>query len=180
MLNDKKIQEALAERVGRTNPHATPGIERIVVNAGIGRRVVSEGKKAIEPVMLDLKRITGQKPTIRIAKKSIASFKLREGQPTGVVVTLRGKRAEDFMTRLIRVALPRTRDFRGISRTALDDAGNLNIGIPEQTVFPETAVDATGAVFGLQVTIVTTARDRKEGEALFEALGFPLAKEEEA
>ena len=180
ILKDKKAMASMAEAIGRKNAHSLPRIDRVIINAGVGRRVVSEGKKALEPVMVDLARITGQKPSMRAAKKSIATFKLREGQTTGIVVTLRGKRAEDFLTRLIRVALPRTRDFRGLKPSALDDSGNLNIGITEQTVFPEAAEDPTGALFGFQVNVVTTARNREEGEILFRGLGFPLAKEEES
>jgi large subunit ribosomal protein L5 len=121
-----------------------------------------------------LARITGQKPALRPARKSVDSFKLREGQTAGVVVTLRGKRAADFLTRLVRVVLPRTRDFRGIPRTSLDGAGNLSIGIREQIVFPDAAVEPTGILFGLQVTVVTTARNREEAEAFFRLKGFPL------
>lgn len=171
------IQKKLGERLGETNPFALPRIDRIVVNAGVGKRVVAEGKKALEPIARDLARITGQHPSVRPARKSVASFKLREGAPAGFVVTLRGRRAEDFLTRLIRVALPRTRDFRGVSPAVLDARGNLSIGIREQTVFPEAAMEPTGVIFGFEITIVTTAKNRKEGEALFRAIGFPLREE---
>lgn len=167
------------ESTGRTNIHATPYIQRVIVNTGIGKKVSSEGKKVIEAIEKDLARITGQKPAIRMAKKSIATFKLREGTPVGLVVTLRGKRADEFLTRLIRVAFPRMRDFRGIKLSSVDESGNLNIGIVEQTVFPEVAEDPTGVLFGFQVNVVSTARNREEGEQLFRSLGFPLANREE-
>lgn len=179
VLDKAKAREALVKSTGRSNVHAVPKIDRVVVNAGIGKRVASDGKKVIELIEQDLARITGQKPALRPARKSVASFKLREGTPTGLMVTLRGKRADDFLTRLIRVAFPRTRDFRGIKRSAVDSAGNLNIGVPEQTVFPEAAEDPTGINFSFQVNVVSTAENREEGEQLFRELGFPLMKEEE-
>jgi large subunit ribosomal protein L5 len=179
ILDYKKTDAALRQSTGRENVHALPRIKRVVVNAGIGKRVASDGKKIIEDIEKDLARITGQKPAVRSARKSVASFKVREGAPVGLMVTLRGKRAEDFLTRLIRVALPRMRDFRGIKRSAVDSSGNLNIGIPEQTVFPEAAEDPTGINFGFQVTVVSTAENRKEGEEFYRSLGFPLAKAEE-
>ena len=179
ILTNKKINDALAKQFGRENPHAVPKIDRVIVNAGIGKRVNADGKKVIELLEKDLARITGQKPAVRSAKKSIATFKLREGTPVGLVVTLRGKRADDFLTRLIRVAIPRMRDFRGIKLSAVDASGNLHIGIREQTIFPEAAEDPTGILFGFQVTVVTTAENREEGEALLRAVGFPLAKEAE-
>lgn len=179
ILYDKKVNKELAEKLGRTNPHALPRIQRVIVNAGIGKRVSSDGKKVIELIDRDLARITGQKPVIRKAKKSIATFKLREGTPTGMVVTLRGARADAFLTRLIKVALPRMRDFRGIKRSAIDASGNIHIGIAEQTIFPEAAEDPTGILFSFQVTAVTTARNNEEGEQLFRLLGFPIALPEE-
>jgi len=178
ILQTKEQVKELGETVGRSNPNAVPRIERVIINVGTGRRVNADGKKAIEPVEKDLMRITGQKPVIRKAKKSVASFKLREGQAAGVMVTLRGRRAEDFLTRLVRIALPRTRDFRGIKRSAVDEGGNMHIGITEQTIFLETVNEPTGVLFGMQVTVVTTARNKEEGEALFTQLGFPLQKDE--
>ena len=171
---DPKFTKMLRGRLGDVNAMALPRVKRVVVNVGVGRRVVAEGKKSIEPIVLDLSRITGQKPSIRPAKKSVASFKLREGLPAGLVVTLRGKRAEDFLERLIRVALPRTRDFRGIPLKSIDETGNLSLGIREQIVFPEAAADSTGLLFGLEVTVVTTAANREDAEAFYRLLGFPL------
>lgn len=179
VLDKAKARKALAESTGKTNVHAVPKIDRVVVNAGIGKRVASDGKKIIELIEQDLARITGQKPALRPARKSVASFKLREGSPAGLMVTLRGKRADEFLTRLIRVAFPRMRDFRGVKLSAVDATGNLNIGVPEQTVFPETAEDATGIIFSFQVTVITTAETREEGEQLFLELGFPLMKQED-
>lgn len=171
------LQKTLAERVGRSNVFSLPRIDRVVVNVGVGKRVVASGKGSLDPLVKDVTRITGQKPVFRVARKAIASFKLREGLPVGIYVTLRKKRAEDFLQRLIRVALPRTRDFQGIPMSALDASGNLNTGIREQTIFPEAASDPTGIIFGMQMTVVTTARNRKEAEELFRLLGFPLRKE---
>lgn len=171
------VQKALTERLGRSNVLSLPRVDRVIVNVGVGKRVVASGKGSLEPLVKDIARITGQKPVFRIARKAIASFKLREGLPAGIYVTLRKKRAEDFLQRLIRIALPRTRDFQGIPLSALDESGNLNIGIREQTIFPEAAADPTGVIFGLQITVVTTAEDRREAEELFRILGFPLRKE---
>ena len=173
----KNVFATMKEKFSYLNVSQSPKVEKVIVSVGVGS---TKDKKKIETIIDRLTKITGQKPLARPAKKSIATFKLREGQTTGIVVTLRGKRAEDFLTRLIRIALPRTRDFRGIKLSALDSGGNLNIGIMEQTVFPETSEDPTGALFGFQVNVVTTARNRKEGEILFRGLGFPLAKEEES
>lgn len=169
-----KRAAALAKELGRENVLSLPRIERVVVNVGVGRRVVAEGKKSLEPLLKDLARITGQKASVRSARKSVASFKLRRGQAAGIVVTLRRKRAEDFLTRLVRVALPRMRDFRGIPSKAVDRSGNLNIGIPEQTIFPEAAEDPTGVLFGMQVTVVTRAKNRDEAEKLYRLMGVPF------
>ena len=174
------ITALLAEQIGRENALSLPRIDRIVVNVGVGRRVVAEGPKSLAPIIKDLERITGQKPVVRLSRKAVASFKLREGLPVGLMVTLRGKRAEDFLTRLVRTALPRTRDFRGVPLKALDKGGNLTIGIREQIIFPEAAADSTGIVFGMEVTIVTTTRDRSEAEILLRALGVPFQKIESA
>lgn len=168
------LHRELQKKLGRTNILSLPRVDRVTVNIGVGRRVVAEGQKALEPLISDLARITGQKPSTRPARKAVASFKLREGLPAGLVVTLRGKRAEDFLTRLIRIALPRTRDFRGIPLGSIDSGGNLNIGIREQLIFPEATLHASGIVFGMQVTVVTTAKNRKEAEELFRVMGFPL------
>lgn len=178
MANQKQttIISELTKFLGRTNVLSLPCLDRVVVNTGVGRKVVSEGPKALEPLVRDLSRICGQKPAVRPARKAVASFKLRQGLPAGLVVTLRGKRAEDFLIRLIRVALPRMRDFRGIPLSAVDQNGNLNIGIREQTIFPEAAVDPTGVLFGFQVTVLTTAKSREEAERFYRLMGFPLQK----
>lgn len=168
------LQRELWGALGKRNPFSLPRVERVVVNVGVGRRVVAEGPKSLEPIIRDLKRITGQNPAFRPSRKAVASFNLRKGLPAGLIVTLRGRRAYDFLTRLVRVALPRGRDFRGIRLSALDRGGNLNIGIREQIIFPEATVDSTGILFGMEVTVCTTARDRPEAETLFRLMGFPL------
>jgi len=125
-----------------------------------------------------LAKITGQKAALRGAKQSVSSFKVRQGDPIGIVVTLRGKRMFAFLEKLINVALPRTKDFRGINRTAVDNVGNLTIGIKEHTIFPETADEDIRDVFGMSITLVSTAKNKKEGTAFFEILGIPFKKEE--
>lgn len=167
----------LKKEMNEQNLLALPRIERVVVNAGVGKRVVAEGEKVLEPIIKDLSRITGQKPAVRPARKSVASFKLRQGVPAGLVVTLRGRRAQDFLDRLVRTALPRTRDFRGIPSSSVDESGNLNIGIREQTIFPEAAHQPTGVLFGLQVTVVVDAQDRDEAMAIYRLLGVPFQKD---
>lgn len=149
-----------------------PRITKVVVNVGIGK--IAKDTKLIERIQSDLAKITGQKPAIRNAKKSIAGFKLREGTPVGVMVTLRGTRMYDFIDRLISVALPRSRDFQGIPAKSVDDRGNLNIGIKEQNIFPEVTYESLKDIFGLEVTVVVRAKDRQEGVALLKFMGFPL------
>ena len=173
-MSGQKLCDGLLKSLGRTNPFALPRIDRVVVNTGVGKRAVAGGKKVLEPLVKDLARITGQQPVVRPARKSVASFKLREGMPAGLMVTLRGKAADDFLTRLIRLTLPRMRDFRGIPLRSIDEGGNLTIGISEQTIFPETDEDPTGISFGFEITIVTTAQNREEAETLFRLMGFPL------
>lgn len=153
---------------------AAPRIRKIVVNASVGRLLVQQGEKALEPLVKDLLRITGQKPALRPAKKSVSAFKIRRGMPVGLVVTLRGKRAHDFFSRLMLLALPRLRDFRGIDPKTIDAKGNLTVGIREQTAFLEAAADPTGVLFGFEATVVTTARSKEEAEKFFRLLGVPL------
>ncbi len=167
---------ALREICKTDNALALPRIERVVVHAGIGR--ISKEKAAVQEVVDAIAAITTQKPILTTARKSIAGFKIREGQPIGVMATLRGERMWSFLDRLIVTALPRVRDFQGIARTSVDTYGNLNIGIREHTVFPEIVPEKATRTFGLQVTVKTTARTREEGEALFRALGVPLQKDE--
>ena len=171
-----KAFENLKETLGATNTHAVPKITKVVVSVGVGS---VKDKKKIEIIEDRLAKITGQKPAPRAAKKSIASFKLREGTVIGYQVTLRGQRMYDFIDRLIHISLPRTRDFRGISKNSVDPMGNLTIGLKEHSIFPETADEEVKDVFGLAVTIVTTAKDKASATAFFEYIGIPFKKEEE-
>lgn len=166
---------ALKDSMGYTNSEAAPRLEKVVVSVGTGS--ITDSNK-IELIKDRLTRITGQKPAPRPARKSIASFKVREGDIIGFQVTLRGKRMYDFMEKLVSVALPRMRDFRGISQSAIDDVGNLTVGISEHTVFPETPDEEIKDVFGLSVTLVTTARSPEEARSFLSYLGIPFAEEE--
>lgn len=158
------------------NAMAAPKLKKIVLNVGTGT-AIKKDKNKNETIADRLAKITGQKPAMRGAKKSIASFKIRQGDPIGIVVTLRGKRMYAFLEKLINVALPRTKDFRGISRKAVDNVGNLTIGIKEHTIFPETADEDIKDVFSLSITLVSTAKNQKEGFAFYELLGIPFKKE---
>ena len=162
---------ALAETFGYTSPMQSPRIVKVVVSSGVGKK---RDKKQLEVIEDRLAKITGQKPSPRAARTSIASFKVREGDTVGMQVTLRGARMFDFIDKLIHIALPRTRDFRGLSVTSIDDMGNLTIGLKEHTIFPETSDEDLKDVFGLAVTVVTTATSKTEAEAFFRHLGVPL------
>ncbi len=170
-----KMFDVLKEKFGYKNVMQTPRLQKIVVSAKVGSM---KDKHKVELVIDRLAKITGQKPRANAAKKSIATFKLREGSIIGYSVTLRGKRMTDFLDKLIHVALPRTRDFRGLKVTAIDEMGNYTIGIPEHTIFPETSDEELSNVFGLGVTLVTSAKTKEETEALLRELGLPLRKEE--
>ncbi len=165
---------ALAETFGYTSPMRSPRIQKVVVSTGVGKK---RDKKQLELIEDRLAKITGQKPAPRAARLSIASFKVREGDTVGLQVTLRGARMYDFVDKLIHIALPRTRDFRGLSPKAIDDMGNITIGIKEHTIFPETSDEDLKDVFGLAITIVTTAKSKPEAEAFFRHLGMPLIVE---
>lgn len=160
------------------NPLAAPQIKKVVVNVGIGRLVTSSRNSddLIEKISKELSMITGQKPALRVAKKSIASFKLREGMPVGLMVTLRGKRKDDFIYKFVNVVLPQVRDFWGIALKNIDERGNLNYGIKDHTVFPEISRDQNLVPFSLEVTFVPHARNREEAIKLYEVLNFPLQK----
>lgn len=158
------------------NVMAAPKLKKVVINVGTGT-AMKKDKNKNEAIADRIAKISGQKAALRGAKQSISSFKIRQGDPVGVVVTLRGKRMFAFLEKLINVALPRTKDFRGINRKAVDDIGNLTIGIKEHTIFPETADEDIRDVFGLSVTLVSTAKNKKEGTAFFEILGVPFKKE---
>ena len=157
---------------GFKNVMQVPKLDRIVVNMGLGEAV--QNAKLIESAAEELKAITGRKPVVTRAKKSIASFKLREGMPIGVMVTLRGEQMYDFLDRLISLALPRTRDFKGISPKAFDGRGNYTLGIREQIVFPEINYDKIDRIKGMNVTLVTTAETDEQGRALLKSLGMPF------
>lgn len=169
----KNTYETLKGDFGYTNIMQSPKIEKIIISTGVGK--IADAHK-IELIQDRVARITGQKSAPRSAKKSIASFKLREGDIVGYQVTLRGSRMEDFFEKLIHIALPRMRDFRGIKTTAIDELGNITIGIPEHTIFPETSDEDQRNVFGLAITIVTTAKDKKEAETFLRYMGVPLKK----
>ena len=162
---------ALAETFGYTSPMQSPRISKVIVSSGVGKK---RDKKQLELIENRLAKITGQKPAARGARLSIAAFKVREGDTVGLQVTLRGARMYDFVDKLIHIALPRTRDFRGISAKAIDDMGNITVGIKEHTIFPETSDEDLKDIFGLAITIVTTARSKDEAEAFFRHLGMPL------
>ena len=163
----------LTREFGYTNPLQLPNLEKIIVNIGLGEAI--DNSNAIDAATGDLATITGQKPIVNRAKKSIANFKLREGMPVGASVTLRSHRMWQFYDRLVNVALPRVRDFRGISRNSFDGNGNYSMGLTEQVVFPEIDYNRIDRLRGLQVVIVTTARTDEEGRRLLELLGMPFA-----
>ncbi len=167
--------EALKGDFGYTNVMQAPRIEKVVVSTGTGK---IDDKARLEIIKDRLAQITGQKASPRPAKQSIASFKLREGDIVGYQVTLRGKRMEHFMDKFIHVALPLTRDFRGLKVTAIDEMGNITLGIKEHAIFPETADEDLRDIFSLAITIVTTASDKAEAEAFLRHLGLPLQKVE--
>jgi large subunit ribosomal protein L5 len=164
---------ALKDSFGYKNANQAPTIEKVVVSVGTGR---IDDKAKIALIQDRLAKITGQKPAPRPAKQSIASFKLREGEIIGYQITLRGARKNDFLNKLIHIALPQTRDFRGLRTTSIDEMGNYTIGIKEHTIFPETADEEIKDVFGMSVTIVTTAKTKAEAEALLRHIGLPLQK----
>ncbi|KKS44160.1 50S ribosomal protein L5 [Candidatus Azambacteria bacterium RIFOXYD1_FULL_42_11] len=147
-------------------------IEKVVINVGLGRTVRDE--KFLEIVMRDLALITGQKPKTTLAKKSIANFKIRQGMVVGAVVTLRGAKMRDFLSRLVNIALPRTRDFRGLDAKSLDKNGNLTIGVKEHIVFPEISGEEVRNIFGFEITVVVKAKNRDEAIKLYKTLGFPI------
>lgn len=151
-----------------------PKVEKVVVSVGVGKMAKEKGRQ--DMVADRLARITGQKAAHRGAKKAIATYKTRIGDKVGYAVTLRGKRAEDFLNRLVHIALPRTKDFRGINAGAIDEMGNYTLGIKENTVFPETSDEELKDVFGMAVTVVTTAKNKKEAQAYLTHLGFPFKK----
>lgn len=172
----KKYQEEVVakmmEELKIDNQMAVPRFEKVALNIGLSR--AEKDQNFIENVTKDIRSITGQAPTITKAKKAISGFKIRQGQKVGMRVTLRGKKMWDFLDRFVGVALPRTKDFQGISLSNLDERGNLNLGIKEQLIFPEIKSDETDTIFGLQVNIKTTAESKEGGLKLFKLMGFPI------
>lgn len=171
-LYKDEITPKLMEKFQYKNVMQVPKIERVVVNIGVGEAI--QNPKALDGAVSDLTIITGQKPVITRAKKSIAGFKLREGMPIGCKVTLRGDRMYEFLDRLINLSLPRVRDFRGISPSAFDGRGNFALGIKEQTIFPEIEYDKIDKIRGMEVVIVTTAKTDEEGRELLRGMGMPF------
>jgi large subunit ribosomal protein L5 len=168
----EEIKPALTEQFSYSNPMQVPGVVKVVVNMGVGE--AAKDSKLIDGALRDLTAITGQKPQLRKATKSIAQFKLREGMPIGAKVTLRGDRMWEFLDRLVTVALPRIRDFRGLSAQQFDGNGNYTFGLTEQSMFHEIDVDKVDRQRGMDITVVTTAANDDEGRALLRALGFPF------
>jgi large subunit ribosomal protein L5 len=171
----EEIRPALVERFGYSTPMQAPKIEKVTVNMGVGE--AKQDSKLLDAASLQLAVITGQKPNIRRARKSIAQFKVREGMPVGVAVTLRGERSYEFLDRLMSVAIPRIRDFRGLNPRSFDGRGNYSMGVREQIIFPEVDYDEIDQVRGLDITITTTAATDDEAFALLEAIGMPFTKD---
>ena len=170
---DKVVPE-LKQSLGLANVMQVPKIAKITVNMGVGEAVAD--KKAMDSAVGDLTALTGQKPIVTKSRKAIAAFKLRQGVPVGARVTLRGARMYEFLDRLINVAMPRIRDFRGVSARSFDGRGNYTFGVKEQIIFPEIAYDQVDAIRGMDITITTTASDDREGRALLESFNFPFRK----
>jgi len=168
----KEIVPHLMKTLGLKNPMLVPRLEKIVVNSCTGEAV--QNVKILDTIAQELTAITGQKPILRHAKKSIATFKLREGQPIAVSVTVRRKRMYEFFSRLVNVALPRTRDFKGLPKRGFDGNGNYNLGIKEQTIFPEISLEKVDKPRGMNISIVTSARSDEEAQTLLKAMGLPL------
>ena len=171
---DDEVKAQLKESLELANPMEVPRLSKIVVNVGVGK--ATQQASLLEGAVADLRVITGQKPLVTKAKKSIAGFKLREGNAIGVKVTLRGDRMWEFFDRLITLAIPRIRDFRGLDPDGFDGSGNYNFGVTEQLIFPEIDYDKVDTVRGMNITIVTTARDNAEGKALLDAFNFPFRR----
>ncbi len=173
-LFESELRAQLQEELGLSNTMEVPRLSKIVVNSGVG--LATQQSNLIDGAVTDLNLITGQKPAVTVAKKSIAGFKLREGNPIGVKVTLRGDRMWEFYDRLVSLAIPRIRDFRGLSDKSFDGRGNYTFGVVEQLIFPEIDYDKIDQIRGMDITIVTTARTDDEGRALLRALGFPFRR----
>jgi large subunit ribosomal protein L5 len=168
----KEVAPAIAKEFGITNPMAIPRVQKVVLNMGMGEAIANA--KILDTATEELRTITGQKPVVTKAKKSIASFKLRQGMPIGVMVTLRGDRMYEFLDRFVSIALPRVRDFRGVSPKAFDGRGNYTIGVREQLIFPEIDFNKVDKLRGMNITIITTARNDEQARALLKGLGMPF------
>jgi large subunit ribosomal protein L5 len=171
----EEIRPALMERFSYSTPMQAPRIDKVTVNMGVGD--AKQDSKVLESAIDQLGTITGQRPSVRRARKSIAQFKVREGMPVGVAVTLRGERCYEFLDRLMSIAIPRIRDFRGLNSRSFDGRGNYSLGVREQIIFPEVDYDEIDQVRGLDITITTTASSDEESFALLEALGMPFSRE---
>lgn len=171
----EKIAPSLKEEYGLKSPMATPRVLKVVVNMGIGAH--KESKEGIDIALVELAKITGQKPSVRRAKLSVAGFSMRRGQPVGLAVTLRGKRMYDFLEKLFTIVLPRVRDFRGVPRKSFDNSGNYTLGIPEHTIFPEVDLAKVSKLYGFEITIVTNCK-KEQSLRLLEQMGMPFVKEE--
>jgi len=169
---NEEVIPKMKDKFGYENDLAVPQVEKIIVNTGVGK--FNSERDRIEEMIKDFQFITGQKPVKTKARKAISGFKIRENMEIGIKTTLRGKRMWDFMDRLINAALPRMRDFQGVSSNSVDKNGNLNIGIKEHIIFPEIFSEKVRNIFSLQITLVTAAKDKKEGLELFKLLGFPM------
>ena len=169
----KEVRDALRDKLQKKNVHEVPRIEKIVINMGVSAQLE---KAAVDDAAKDLATITGQKPVIARARKSIANFKLREGQATGCYVTLRRERMYEFLDRLVATALPRIRDFRGVSRRSFDGRGNYSLGVPDQTIFPEIELDKIKRQQGMDITIVTNAANNADALELLKMMGMPFAE----
>ncbi len=174
----KEIKDTLSKELGITNPHALPKLVKVVVNMGIGDLL--KNQNGMEALRKDLAQIVGQNPSIRNAKTSIASFSIRTGMPVGMSATLRSDRMYSFLDKLFSIVLPRLRDFRGISTKAFDNSGNYTLGFSEHTVFPEIDVSKSAAPHGMEITIVTTAKNKEASKRLLELLGCPFEKGDQA
>lgn len=170
----KEVKKKLQDELKIANLMAIPGIEKIVLNVGAGEAATNKG--VLEKIQEQLSLITGQKPIITKARKSVSAFRIRKGLPIGVKVTLRGKKMYYFLEKLIKIVIPRIRDFKGVRESSIDSGGNLNLGFTEQIIFPEVDFDKIDKIRGLQVTIVTKAKTHDEGKKLFETLGVPFKK----
>ncbi len=176
-LQEKFNTELLGElqkKLGLSNPMEVPRITKITLNMGVGQAVAD--KKVLEHALADMEKIAGQKPLTTVARKSVAAYKIRDGYPIGCKVTLRRERMYEFLDRLVNIAIPRTRDFRGLNPKSFDRQGNYSLGVTEQIVFPEIDYDHIDAIRGMDITITTTARNAQEGRALLEAFNFPFKK----